>query len=183
MRLFLEHVSEVIPNQFSGETDHNDSYPVAKLDAFYDEINITIPSSPEIYNSLQKNEEDELILNKRHNLLTEIRNYTPKVKTGCIVSKLSPCLISSGPCSPKNASHICPQNSSTKESSLMKKFIPYSYNNNNIVNELNIPDNLSFTNKIINGINEDVATNRNNKTHVFNGKQPICCVCNVKITR
>lgn len=156
-------------------------YPV------YDEISVTIPhsfSSAEMHGLSPKKHDDVLILSNRQSLLAEIKNHTPKVNiSNCITSKLSPHVISSGPCSPKNSFHICPQTSSTKESSLMKKFIPYTYNNNNIFNEMNIPDNLSFANKISSGFYEDVTTNRNNKTHMFDGKQPICCVCSVKITR
>lgn len=185
VRLFLEHVSEVFPNQTSGDIKSDNNFSITKTDyILYDEINVTIPSSPEIHSFFPQKQDDELILHNRQNLLSEIRNYNPKVKvSSCITSKLSPRIISSGPCSPKNSFHICPQTTTTKESSLVKKFIPYTYNNNNIVNEINIPDNLSFANKISNGFHEDVTTNRNNKTHVFDGKQPICCVCSVKITR
>lgn len=152
----------------------------------YNQINVTIPSSsPEMSSLSPRKRDDELVLNSRQNLLAEIRNFTPKLKTSDYPSvKQSQYVISSGPCSPKNSTQIiCPQNSSTTHSTLMKNFIPYNCNNNSIINETNIPDNLSFANKLNGNHGEDLYTNKNSKDGLFNGKQPVCCVCNMKITR
>lgn len=182
LRKFLEHASEVSSNHTSDEVDSDNSLQMTKIDPpFYNQINITIPSSSPEMNSLSpKKQEDELALNNRQNLLAEIRNCTVKPK----VSNSSLSIITSGPCSPKNSSQIiCPQTLSSTGIAMQKKLIPYTYNNNHIVNDLNIPDNLSFANKQNNENNEDVTTNKNNQDHLFGGKQPVCCVCNMRITR
>lgn len=187
LRFFLEHVCAVYSNKGRSETECDNKFSTTKRDSLlYNEINISIPSSSPEMNSLSpKEQNDKLAFNNRQNLLTEIRNYTPKIKTSSfLASKLSPSsIVLSGPCSPKNSFHICPQTSSTEKSTLITSFIPYSYNNNDVINEINLPDHLSFTNKINNESHNDVTTNKNNKTHQFDGMQPVCCVCCMKITR
>lgn len=181
MRLFLEHASDVSTNATNGKIDKDDNIDIPNLTfPFYNQIKIAVPSPPPEMNALlPEKQTNELAFNNKQNILIEnktfrtddkISNYFPKVSTSAFIS--------SNLYTPRNSSHIIyPQNSITKHNSV----IPYTYNN--IINEINTPDHLSFANKINNEFQGDAPTNKNNRSHLFHGKQTFCCVCRVKITR
>lgn len=137
-------------------------------------------------NSLSpKKQDDEIAIHNTQIILTESQHYNATDKiSNCFNPRVKPSFILSDLYPPKNASQIiCPQVSTTKQNTFMRKFIPYAYNTDNIINEINIPDHLSFANEIDKELQGDATTNKNNKSHLFHGKQVVCCVCSVKITR